>query len=93
MKKPYFKNMKKPEKLSVKVRIIIEAEVEVFGDYTPAVQEVRYLSNGDAGNPGESESFDIINVWWNDTNITNILDANDFDYTELEQDCLNKLNK
>jgi len=85
--------MKKSQKLSVKVKILIEAEVEVFGDYTPATSEVRYLSNGDAGNPGEPESFDIINVYWNDTNISSILDANDFDYTELEQDCLNKLNK
>jgi|688.fasta_scaffold01602_67 hypothetical protein len=78
---------------TIKTRIYIEAEVEVCGHYIPEVPEVRYLSNGDPGQPSEPERFDIVSVVWNGLDITKKLDDSEYDFNDLEDDCLTKINK
>lgn len=83
----------KDDRITIKTTITIDVEVEVYGHYTPEVPEKRYLSNGDPGDPSEPERFDIISVSWNGLDITKKLDDEEFDYADLEDDCLTKINK
>ena len=66
------------------IKISIEIEVEVSGNYHPA-------SNGSYEQPPESSEFEIQTVWWQGMDITDMLDKENFDFSEMEEQCLEQI--
>lgn len=66
------------------IKISIEIEVEVSGNYHPA-------SNGSYEQPPESSEFEIQTVWWQQMDITDMLDAENFDFSQMEEQCLEQI--
>lgn len=62
------------------IKISIEIEVDVKGKYHPA-------SNGSYEQPSESSEFEISEVWWQGMDITDMLDKEGYDFTEMEEQC------
>jgi hypothetical protein len=73
-------------------KIYLEIEVEVTGDYTKGSPGTFYRSNGDPGDPPEPEMFEIKNVIWNGLDITEQLDEDNFDFSSLEDECIEELS-
>lgn len=52
-----------------------DVDLDVWGEYSPETPDVWYLSNGDPGYPGEPEYFEINKIFYNDVDITDIVEA------------------
>jgi hypothetical protein len=65
----------------VKVKINLTFEVEVKGKY-------RKPFYGNYENPPESAEFEIEKVEWQDKDITEILDKENFDWSSLEEEII-----
>jgi hypothetical protein len=66
------------------IKISIEIEVDVKGKYHPA-------SNGSYEQPPESSEFEISEVWWQGIDIADMLDKENYDFTEIEEQCLEQI--
>lgn len=74
-------------------KIYLEIEVEVTGDYTKGSPGTFYRSNGDPGDPPEPETFEIKSVIWNGLDITEQLDEDNFDFSSLEEECIEEISE
>ena len=70
----------------VKVRLYLEIEVEVTGDY-------KEKKSGSYEIEPEAEEFIIDKVIWQGLNISKALESEDYDFIQMEQDCLERINK
>lgn len=70
----------------VKVRLYLEIEVEVTGDY-------KEKKSGSYEIEPEAEEFIIDKVIWQGLNISKALENEDYDFIQMEQDCLEKVIK
>ena len=70
----------------VKVRLYLEIEVEVTGDY-------KEKKSGSHEIEPEAEEFIIDKVIWQGLNISKALENEDYDFIQMEQDCLERINK
>lgn len=68
------------------VKLYLELEVEVTGEYTPEKPGTFYRSNGDPGDPPEYAEFSIQKVECKGVDITKIL--SDDDWSSLEESCI-----
>lgn len=75
----------------VKIKISLEVEVDVFGEYSKGYPGVMYYGNGDPGYEEEPASFTIFEVQWDGLDITEKLSDMGFDFDSLESDCLEEL--
>jgi hypothetical protein len=66
------------------IKISIEIEVDVKGKYHPA-------SNGSYEQPPESSEFEINEVWWQGMDITDMLDKEGYDFTQMEEQCIEQV--
>jgi hypothetical protein len=67
----------------------ITLTVEVEGNYSPEFLGTFYTSNGDPGDPPEPSEYEITSIkLLSGTDITKILDDNNFDWQVFEQDCI-----
>jgi hypothetical protein len=71
---------------TVKVMLYLEIEVEVTGDY-------KEKKIGSYEIEPESEEFIIDKVIWQGLNISKALESEDYDFIQMEQDCLERINK
>ena len=71
---------------TVKVMLYLEIEVEVTGDY-------KEKKSGSYEIEPESEEFIIDKVIWQGLNISKALESEDYDFIQMEQDCLERINK
>ena len=69
---------------TTKIKISIEIEVEVNGNYHPE-------TNGSHEQPPESAEFEIQTVWWQQMDITDMLDEENFDFSQMEEQCLEQI--
>ena len=69
----------------VKVTLYLEIEVEVTGDY-------KEKKIGNYENEPEGEEFIIDKVIWQGLNISKALENEDYDFIQMEQDCLERIN-
>lgn len=70
----------------VKIKLYLEIEVEVTGGYK------KYKSGSYEIEP-EAEEFIIDKVIWQGLNISKALENEDYDFIQMEQDCLERINK
>jgi hypothetical protein len=66
------------------IKISLEIEVDVDGKYHPA-------SNGSYEQPPEPSEFEIQTVWWQQMDITDMLDEENFDFSQMEEQCLEQI--
>jgi hypothetical protein len=71
---------------TVKVMLYLEIEVEVTGDY-------KEKKSGNYEIEPEAEEFIIDKVIWQGLNISKALESEDYDFIQMEQDCLERINK
>jgi len=71
---------------TVKVMLYLEIEVEVTGYY-------KEKKSGSYEIEPESEEFIIDKVIWQGLNISKALESEDYDFIQMEQDCLERINK
>jgi hypothetical protein len=71
---------------TVKVMLYLEIEVEVTGDY-----KAKKIGNYEI--EPEAEEFIIDKVIWQGLNISKALESEDYDFIQMEQDCLERINK
>lgn len=71
-------------KTSVKTTITIEVEVEIYGHYE---KEIR----GDYTTEHFPPTFHIEKVEFKDMDLTTLLNKSDFDWSSLEDECLEKI--
>jgi hypothetical protein len=71
---------------TVKVMLYLEIEVEVTGNY-------KEKKSGSYEIEPEAEEFIIDKVIWQGLNISKALESEDYDYIQMEQDCLERINK
>ena len=69
-------------------KIYLEIEVEVTGNFIKGHSGTFYRSNGDPGDPPEPDMFEIENIVWNGLDITKQLDEENFDFSSLEDECI-----
>jgi len=69
---------------TVTIKISIEIEVEVLGNYNPA-------SSGTYEEPSEPSEFEIKKVLWQDKDISEMLDKENFDFSQMEEQCLEQI--
>jgi hypothetical protein len=69
---------------TVKIKLSIEIEVEVLGNYVPA-------SSGTYEQPGESSEFMIEKVLWQDKDISEMLNIENYDFADIEEQCLEEI--
>jgi hypothetical protein len=69
---------------TVKIKLSIEIEVEVLGNYVPA-------SSGTYEQPGESSEFMIEKVLWQDKDISEMLNIENYDFAYIEEQCLEEI--
>ena len=66
------------------VKISIEIEVDVEGNYSPP-------SSGTWEQPPEYAEFEINKVLWQGIDIADMLDKENYDFTEIEEQCLEQI--
>jgi hypothetical protein len=66
------------------VKISIEIEVDVEGNYSPP-------SNGSWEQPPEYAEFEINKVLWQGIDIADMLEKENYDFTEIEEQCLEQI--
>jgi hypothetical protein len=71
---------------TVKVMLYLEIEVEVTGDY-------KAKKSGSYEIEPEADEFIIDKVIWQGLNISKALESEDYDFIQMEQDCLERINK
>ena len=69
---------------TVKIKLSIEIEVEVLGNYVPAL-------SGTYEQPGESSEFMIEKVLWQDKDISEMLNIENYDFADIEEQCLEEI--
>jgi hypothetical protein len=69
---------------TVKIKLSIEIEVEVLGNYVPA-------SSGTYEQPRESSEFMIEKVLWQDKDISEMLNIENYDFAYIEEQCLEEI--
>lgn len=72
-------------------KIYLEIEVEVTGEFSKGYYGSFYRSNGDPGDPPEPDSFEIRGIRWNGLDITEQLDKDGFDFSSLEEECVEEI--
>ena len=80
-------------KTTVIVEIKLQVEVEVSGKYHKQIPGTYYQRNGDPGTPPEPAQFEIDKVYWQGLDITPMLDIEDYNYYEIEERCLEKIDQ
>jgi hypothetical protein len=76
---------------TIRKKISLEIEVDVIGQYIKGHPGTYYRSNGDPGDPPEPDQFEITNVIWGGLDITDHLSDDNFDFYELEEECLENI--
>lgn len=76
---------------TIKKKIYLEIEVEVTGEFHKGHPGSFYRSNGDPGDPPEPDCFEIQGVIWNGLDITSQLDQDNFDFSTLEEECIEEV--
>jgi hypothetical protein len=66
----------------MKLKINIEIEVDVEGRFTKGDPGCLYLSNGDPGHEPTPDEFEIHSVKWDDIDITDKLQQEDYNFIE-----------
>jgi hypothetical protein len=74
-------------------KIYLEIEVEVTGQFVKGHSGSFYRSNGDPGDPPEPDTFEIESVSWNGIDITHQLDQDGFDFSSLEEECIEEVKE
>ncbi len=69
---------------TVKIKISIEIEVEVLGNYNHAI-------SGNYEQPSEPSEFEIKKVLWQDKDISEMLEKENYDFDYLEEQCIEEI--
>lgn len=60
-------------------------------NYTKSTDGINYSNTG--GEPHEPATFEISKVLWQDTDITEMLNTENYDFDSIEEDCINEIEQ
>jgi hypothetical protein len=75
---------------TVNIKMSLDIEVEVKGTYVSAKTGERRTVNGD-GWPDEPSEFKVEQVLFNGTDITAALQADNYDWASLQEECITEI--